>query len=201
MPENTKFETDSAFFHFACGLPSRQLPQKDATLERSEYLSRKANASMADTETTFQSIPRTTGWEQGTKTQPGQYVHSLWKSALLILMLTGLFVVYLLIKPGEPRLVNLGDNISQGLLEAVGLLLTLPLFWQRSGRGGRFGTPFTGDVALARTPQRWVPLLLGLAILSYIVGQAVWTYNENIAHLTVIFPTWADAGFLGSYPF
>src|SRR5260370_7216099 len=29
----------------------------------------------------------------------------------------------------------------------------------------------------------------------------MWTYNENIVHLTVLFPSWADAGYLGSYPF
>ena len=43
--------------------------------------------------------------------------------------------------------------------------------------------------------------LLGLGILSYIIGQAIWTYNENIAHLPVLFPSWADIGYLGSYPF
>ncbi len=156
---------------------------------------------MADTETTFQSIPRLMDREQAMGTVHGQYVRALWKGTLLILMLTGLFVAYLLIKPGGPKAVNLGDNITQGLLEAVGLLLTFPLFWQGSGRGGRFPAPFTGHAAPARTPQRWVPLLLGLAILSYIVGQALWTYNEDIAHLAVLFPTWADAGYLGSYPF
>ena len=156
---------------------------------------------MADTETTFQSIPHLMDREQVTGTVHGQYVRSLWKSVLLILVLTGLFVAYLLIKPGGPKLVNLGDNITQGLLEAVGLLLTLPLFGQGNGRGGRFPAPFTGHVAPARTPQRWVPLLLGLGILSYIVGQALWTYNEDFAHLAVLFPTWADAGYLGSYPF
>jgi hypothetical protein len=156
---------------------------------------------MADTETTFQSIPHLIDREQVLVPAQGQYMRSLWKSVLLILTLTGLFVVYLLIQPGGPKSVNLGDNISQGLLEAVGLLLTFPLFWQGSARGGRFPAPFTGHVAPARTPQRWVPLLLGLAILSYIVGQALWTYNEDIAHLAVLFPTWADAGYLGSYPF
>src|SRR5258708_38531960 len=55
--------------------------------------------------------------------------------------------------------------------------------------------------APSQRTQRWVPLLLGLGILSYIVGQALWTYNEDIAHLAVLFPTWADAGYLGSYPF
>src|SRR5262249_28842900 len=55
--------------------------------------------------------------------------------------------------------------------------------------------------APSQTTQRWVPLLLGLGILSYIIGQALWTYNENIAHLAVLFPSWADAGYLSSYPF
>src|SRR5437868_5189369 len=61
--------------------------------------------------------------------------------------------------------------------------------------------PHLMDREQARAPLRWVLLLLGLGILSYIVVQVLWTYNENIAHLTVLFPTWADAGFLGSYPF
>jgi hypothetical protein len=156
---------------------------------------------MADTETTIHGLPLPISREQLTGTQHVQYVRLLWKSVLLILILTGLFVIYLLIKPGGPNLVNLGDNISQGLLEGVGLLLTLPLFWHQSGRVGRFPVPFTGHVAPARTPRRWVPLLLGLGILSYIVGQALWTYNEDIARLAVLFPTWADAGYLGSYPF
>src|SRR5258707_7617829 len=137
---------------------------------------------MADVEKTLQSIPRLVDREQVTGTLSGRYVGSLWKSALLILMLTDLFVVYLLIKPGGPKLVNLGDNISQGLLEAVGLLLTFPLFWHGSGRGGRFPAPFTGHVAPATTLQRWVPLLLGLGILSYIGGQGLWNYNDDIAH-------------------
>ena len=156
---------------------------------------------MADTQTTFQSIPHLLDREQVAGTVHGQYVRGLWKSALLILTLTGLFVAYLLVQPGGPKAVNLGDNVIQGLLEAVGLLLTFPLAWYGNGRGGRFPAPFTGQVAPARSPQRWVPLLLGLAILSYIVGQALWTYNEDIAHLAVLFPTWADAGYLGSYPF
>src|SRR5258708_12129337 len=89
---------------------------------------------MADSETTFQGIPHLMDGEQVTGTVQGQYLRSLWKSALLILVLTGLFVVYLLIKPGGPKLGNLGDNITQGLLEGIGLILTLPLFLRGIGR-------------------------------------------------------------------
>src|SRR5438270_3665224 len=156
---------------------------------------------MADTETTFQSIPPTTGWEQVTKTQPGRYVHSLWKSALLILVLTGLFVAYLLVKPGPPQAVTLVDNLIQGLLEAVGLFLALPLWFIWSRRKRPSDGSLLPNVAVTNPSQRWVPFLLSLGILSYVIGQGIWTYNENIAHLSVLFPSWADMGFLGSYPF
>ena len=155
---------------------------------------------MADTETTFQSIPHLIDREQVTGTVHGQYMRSLWKSALLILVLTSLFVVYLLIKPGGPKLVNLGDNITQGLFEGIGLLLTLPLFLQGIGRIGNRHVSFAEQGATARKGQRWVPILLGLGILSYVIGQIIWTYNEDILHLLVLFPSWADAGYLGSYP-
>ena len=133
----------------------------------------------------------------------GQYTRSLWKSGLLILTLTGLFVIYLLFKPGgsSPNLVKLVDNVIQGFLESVGLLLTLPLFLHGTGRTKQKNSSFAERVAQARMGQRWVPLLLGLGILSYVIGQAIWTYNEDVVHLTVLFPSWADAGYLGSYPF
>jgi hypothetical protein len=133
----------------------------------------------------------------------GQTMRSLWKSGLIILTLTGLFVSYLLFKPGgsSPDLVKFVDNVTQGLLEGVGLLLTLPLFLYGIGRTRQKHVSFAERVAPGRIGQRWVPVLLGLAILCYIIGQAIWTYNEDIAHLPVLFPSWADAGWLGSYPF
>jgi hypothetical protein len=121
----------------------------------------------------------------------------------LILALTGLFVTYLLVKSGGSGPVTFVDNVIQGLLEGVGLVLALPVFLQGIGRTGRSPASFAERVAPARTGQRWVPLLLSLGILSYIIGQFLWTYNENILQLPAkdLFPTWADAGFLGSYPF
>jgi uncharacterized membrane protein (DUF485 family) len=158
---------------------------------------------MADTETTVHAKPLSVRWGQLIKATNGQFVRSLWKSGLLILALTGLFVIYLLLKPGGHGPVTFVDNVIQGLLEVVGLLLALPVFLQGIGRTGRSPTSFAERVAPARTGQRWVPLLLSLGILSYIIGQFLWTYNENILQLPArdLFPTWADAGFLGSYPF
>ena len=131
--------------------------------------------------------------------QPG--VRYPGKGLVLILLLSGLFVAYLLIKPGTPQTVTLVDNLIQGLLEGVGLLLAILPWLPGGGRKGLSIRSLLPGAAGANPAQRWVPLLLGLGILSYIIGQAIWTYNENIAHLPVLFPTWADAGYLGSYPF
>lgn len=124
-------------------------------------------------------------------------IRSLWRSFALLLLLISSFALYLLVKPGNPASVTFVDNLIQGFLEGVGLLFTLPLFLP----GSKHIRQPLQDSALTHNAQRWVPFLLGLGILSYVIGQALWTYNENIAHLPVLFPSWADAGFLGSYPF
>jgi signal transduction histidine kinase len=109
------------------------------------------------------------------------------KGLVLILLLSGLFAAYVLIQPGAPHMVTLVDNLIKGLLAGVGLFLVV--------------LPWVPGAAGTTPAQRWVPLLLGLGILSCIIGQGIWTYNENIAHLPMLFPSWADAGCLGSYLF
>jgi two-component system cell cycle response regulator len=120
----------------------------------------------------------------------------LCKPAGLILLLCSIFVAYLVIQPGGPGPLTFVDNILQGVLEAVGLLLALPLWLPPCAAAGSSVVP---DTQMAR--QRWVPRLLVLALVCYVIGQALWTLNENILRLAVLFPTWADAGYLGSYPF
>src|SRR6266699_2885759 len=117
--------------------------------------------------------------------QPG--VRYPGKGLVLILLLSGLFATYLFIKPGAPQMVSLVDNLIKGLLARVGLCLAV--------------LPWVPGAAGTTPAQRWAPLLLCLGILSCIIGQGIWTYNENIAHLPVLFPSWADAGCLGSYLF
>src|SRR6266699_2620517 len=158
---------------------------------------------MADTDTGISAAPQPEQGGQVLTVIDGQCMRSLWKSGLLVIVLTGLFVAYLLVKPGGPARVTFIDNIIQGLLEGVGLILALPFFIEVIHRIRQSPPSFAERVAPAKTSQRWVPLLLGLGILSYIIGQVLWTYNENILQLPAsqLFPTWADAGFLGSYPF
>jgi diguanylate cyclase (GGDEF)-like protein len=126
---------------------------------------------------------------------------ALWKPLSLLIFCIGLFLTYLLLKPVPSALFTFGDNLLQGALETVGLLLALPILLPASTRAQ----------AEARAPSRWqarwtptgslVPLLLACTILCYIAGQAIWTLNEDVLHLAVLFPSWADAGYLASYPF
>jgi diguanylate cyclase (GGDEF)-like protein len=43
-------------------------------------------------------------------------------------------------------------------------------------------------------------LAIALACLSFAAGQSTWTYFESIRGIEVPFPSWADAGYLGTYP-
>jgi diguanylate cyclase (GGDEF)-like protein/putative nucleotidyltransferase with HDIG domain len=45
----------------------------------------------------------------------------------------------------------------------------------------------------------WLAIACGS--LSFALGQSTWTYYESIRGIEVPFPGWADAGYLGTYPF
>ena len=128
-------------------------------------------------------------------------VPALWKPLSLLLAGTGLFLAYLLLKPVPSAHFIFGDNLLQGALEAVGLLLALPIGLPASTRE-QAGTHSSPRWLAWWTPSdSVVPLLLACTLLSYVIGQALWTLNEDVLHLAVLFPSWADAGYLGSYPF
>ena len=126
---------------------------------------------------------------------------ALWKPLSLLLVGMGLFLAYLLLKPVPSALFTFGDNLLQGALEVVGLLFALPILLPASTRGQ----------AEARSSPRWlarwtpsgsvVPLLFICTLVSYLIGQVLWTLDVNVWYLPVLFPSWADVGFLGSYPF
>ncbi|HKC75208.1 MAG TPA: histidine kinase dimerization/phospho-acceptor domain-containing protein, partial [Chloroflexota bacterium] len=118
------------------------------------------------------------------------------RSGSLVLLLTVLCVAWLLVKPGSHTQFITGDNVIQTCLLLVGVLLALPL----GLRGVAPSQPLL-DGSAPKTTRRWAPYLLALGILSYALGQALWTLNEDILHLSVLFPSWADAAWLSSYPF
>jgi serine phosphatase RsbU (regulator of sigma subunit) len=51
------------------------------------------------------------------------------------------------------------------------------------------------------TDQRWVPIMLGLGLISWVLGQALFTYYDLVLHQAAPFPSLADIGYLGVYPF
>ena len=49
--------------------------------------------------------------------------------------------------------------------------------------------------------QRWAPVLLGLGILSWVLGQTIFTYYEWALGRPPPLPSIADVGYLSVYPF
>src|ERR671913_645902 len=128
----------------------------------------------------------------------GAEARPLQRAAGLILLFNGLLVAWVLLKPGSDRLLAAVVNSA----EFVGPLLALPLCfggllrwkWQRGASGP--------DVEPAVTiRQRWAPVLLGLGIISWVFGQALFTFYEWVLHKPPPLPSIADVGYLSVYPF
>src|SRR5919107_1937735 len=134
----------------------------------------------------------------GRSPQDGVEAQPLRRAAGLILLFNGLLVAWVLLKPGSDRLLAAVVNSA----EFVGPLLALPLCfggllrwkWQRGASGP--------DVEPAVTMRKlWAPILLGLGILSWVLGQALFTYYEWVLHRPPPLPSLADLGYLSVYPF
>jgi len=117
----------------------------------------------------------------------------LWGGLALVVLYNGLLAAWLALRPAPYPVIQAVDNVAQ----FVGPLLSLPLCWWglawpwRRGREGEAGPS---------AASRWMPVLLGLGVLGYAVGQVIWTYYQEIIHQPP-FPSWADAGYLAAYPF
>ena len=125
--------------------------------------------------------------------------HAFWRAALVLLLFNVLLVVWVLFQPAGPRVSPVVSNIG-GL---VGPLLALPLcFGVLDGWVWRRGeTPRTEDPPRVMTGQRWAPILLGMGILCYALGQLVFAYYVLALNRPPPMPSLATIGFLGQYPF
>src|ERR687893_1224628 len=123
---------------------------------------------------------------------------SFQRAAGLILLFNGLLVAWVLLKPGSDRMLALVVNVA----EFVGPLLALPLCFGGLLRWKwRRGDSQT-DVGPAETRgQRWAPILLGLGIIGWVLGQMVFTYYEWVLRQPPPLPSLADVGYLSVYPF
>src|ERR687886_1819255 len=134
----------------------------------------------------------------GRPPQDGAEARLFRRAAGLILLFNGLLVALVLLRPISEHMLALVVNSAQ----FVGPLLALPLCfggilrwkWQRGAPGP--------DVEPAVTiRQRWAPILLGFGIMSWILGQATFTYYEWVLRHPPPLPSIADVGYLSVYPF
>src|SRR5215210_8646751 len=134
----------------------------------------------------------------GRPPQDGAEARPLRRAAGLIVLFNGLLVAWILLAPGSDRMLALVVNTA----EFVGPLLALPLcFGGLLRRLWRRGESQTDVEPAVRRGQRWGPVLLGLGIVSWVLGQALFTYYEWVLHKPPPLPSLADVGYLSVYPF
>src|SRR5215216_2892248 len=123
---------------------------------------------------------------------------AFWRPAVLVLLFNGLLVAWVLIKPGSDAMLALVVNSA----EFVGPLLVVPLcfgallrlMWRRGASQAPVGSAET-------IRKRWAPILLGMGILSWVLGQSIFTYYEWVLGQPPPLPSIADVGYLSVYPF
>jgi PAS domain S-box-containing protein len=134
----------------------------------------------------------------GRPPQDSAKARAFWRVAGMILLFNGLLVVWVLIKPGSDRILAFVVNSA----EFIGPLLVLPLcfggllrrMWGRGVSQTDLGPAVTRG-------QRWAPVLLGLGIISWVLGQMIFTYYEWVLGRPPPLPSIADIGYLSVYPF
>src|SRR5215216_54034 len=116
----------------------------------------------------------------------------------MILLFNGLLVAWVLLNPGSDRTLALVVNTAQ----FVGPLLALPLCFRGLLRWKwrpRVSQPDVGPTVTGG--QRWAPVLLGMGIVSWVLGQAIFTYYEWALRQPPPLPSLADVGYLSVQPF
>src|ERR687893_704699 len=131
--------------------------------------------------------------------QDGVEMRPLWRAAGLVLLFNGLLVGVVLFKPLSDATLALVVNMA----EFIGPLLVVPLCF--GGLLRWMWGPGTSQAplgpAVTRGGRRWAPVLLGLGILSWVLGQAIFTYYEWVLGQPPPLPSIADVGYLSVYPF
>jgi len=110
-----------------------------------------------------------------------------------ILLFGGVFAAWLLLKPAPPVVVLGLDGVVQVLAPLCGLALCC-WRWNRSGMN-----PILPRASAS--PRQWVPLLVSAGLLAEALGQTLGLFYALVLHQASTFPSWADAAFLGAFPF
>jgi PAS domain S-box-containing protein len=134
----------------------------------------------------------------GRPPQDSAKARAFWRAAGLIVLFNGLLVALVLLNPLSDPTIALVVNAAQ----FVGPLLVVPLcfggllrrMWGPPASQAHDGTELTRG-------RLWAPVLLGFGILSWIVGQMIFTYYEWVLGRPPPLPSIADLGYLSVYPF
>jgi serine phosphatase RsbU (regulator of sigma subunit) len=134
----------------------------------------------------------------GRSPQTGAEAPRLRRAAALILLFNGLLLAWALFEPVGTRVSAIVVNVAG----FVGPLLVLPLCF-----GGllawvwRRGASRTDNQPRVMTGQRLAPVLLGMGILCYVLGQMYFTFYDLVLQQIPPFPSIADVAYLIEYPF
>jgi serine phosphatase RsbU (regulator of sigma subunit) len=134
----------------------------------------------------------------GRSPQTGAEAPRLRRAAALILLFNGLLLAWALFEPVGNRVSAIVVNVAG----FVGPLLVLPLCF-----GGllawvwRRGASRTDNQPRVMTGQRLAPVLLGMGILCYVLGQMYFTFYDLVLQQIPPFPSIADVAYLIEYPF
>src|ERR671914_379254 len=134
----------------------------------------------------------------GRPPQDSANARAFWRAAGLVLLFNGLLVGVVLFKPLSDATLALVVNMA----EFIGPLLVVPLCF--GGLLRWMWGPGTSQAPLGPAVTRgrsWAPVLLGLGILSWVLGQAIFTYYEWALGRPPPLPSIADVGYLSVYPF
>src|SRR5215211_3822493 len=134
----------------------------------------------------------------GRSPRNGAEARPLRRVAALSLLFNGLLLACALFEPAGNRVSAIVVNVAG----FVGPLLVLPLcFGGLLALVWRRGVSRTDNQTATITGQRLAPVLLGMGILCYVLGQMYFTFYDLVLEQIPPFPSIADVGYLMEYPF
>ncbi|MGZ6366111.1 MAG: hypothetical protein ACXWPS_09080 [Ktedonobacteraceae bacterium] len=121
---------------------------------------------------------------------------SFWISVGIVILFNCLFLVLVLVKPGTQRQFVIADDVGQ----ALGWLLATFLCFVGFKKLWLDKTSFNGhSFSVIHHVRTWVPVFIALGIFCQFIGQVIYTYYD--LNGLPPFPSWADAGYLSTFPF
>jgi len=121
---------------------------------------------------------------------------SFWISVGIAVLFNCLFLALVLIKPETQRQFVLADDIGQALgwlLATLFCFVGFKQLWLEKSSFNVHSFPFIYRV------RTWVPIFIALGIFCQFIGQVIYTYYDFNG--LPPFPSWADAGYLSTFPF